>query len=178
MQVNELLNKAASLLGENLNVATAATDERTLRLLNALGVSYMQLITEYAPLAAKENITVQNGELDLATLSKRFFDVEKLVGTDGGKQRCRVKGGKLYAPNGSYVLFYYYTPASYPALGGTIEVSPRVSLDLLARGVAAEYALESMMYEEAALFEKRYKEGLANVLSSRKEIELPCGRWI
>ncbi len=178
MQVNELLNKAATLLGENVSVPANASDERMVRLVNALGVAYMQLVTEYAPLEQKETITVQNGEYDLSSLSKKFFDAVKLVRSDGEKERFRVRNGKLFAADGTYTLFYCYAPSSYPAIGGTIEVSSRVSLDLLARGVAAEYALESMMYEEASLFEKRYKEGLANVLSSRKELRLPCGRWI
>lgn len=178
MQVNEILNKAAMLLGENLTVEESPTDERTARLVNALGVTYMRLITEYAPLEEQATITVSGGEFSLASLPKKFFDVIKLVCSGGGKARSKVRGGKLFAEDGSYSLLYSYTPNSYPSLGGTVEMPPRVSLDLLASGVAAEYALESMLFEEATLFEKRYKEGLANVLSSRKEITLPFGRWL
>ncbi len=178
MQVNEILNKAATLLGENLTAEGSPTDERTARLVNALGVAYMRLITEYAPLEEEESITVSNGSFELSALTKRFFDVVKLVRSGGGKAKCKVRGGSLFAEDGSYSLRYCYTPNSYPALGGTIEMPPRVSPDLFASGVAAEYALESMLFEEATLFEKRYKEGLANVLSSRREITLPFGRWL
>ena len=177
MQVNELLNKAAMLLGEKITVEQAPTDERAVRLVNALGVAYMRLVTEYAPLEAEEGISIAGGEYALSGLSKKFFDVVKLV-SGSEKVKCRVRGGKLFAEDGAYVLTYCYTPSSYPAIGGTVEVPPRVSLDLLACGVAAEYALEAMMYEEATLFEKRYKEGLANVLTSRREIRLPLGRWL
>jgi len=180
MNVNDILNKALKLLGiTDLEVSASSSDARLARLVNALGVTYMQLITEYAPLEKEESVTVTNGEYSLSGLSAAVFDVVRLTDADGDAVKCRIRGGKLYAEkDGNYKLLYYSLPASYPAINGTVTVREQITVDLLARGVAAEYALESMMYEEALLHERKYKEGLSNVLSEHKSARIGFTRWI
>jgi len=180
MNVNDILNKALKLLGiTDVTVSQNSTDQRLARLVNALGVAYMQLITEYAPLEKQESITVTSGEYTLSSLGETLFDVVRLTDADGVEVKCRIRGGKLYTDkDGQYTLLYYGIPSSYPAIGGTVTVRPQITLDLLARGVAAEYALESLLYEEAVTHERKYKEGLLNVLSDHKRLRLDAKRWI
>ena len=179
MNVNDILSKALSLLGiEDLTVAANSTDSRLAKLVNALGVCYMQLITEYAPLEKEEAISVSNGSFNAATLASPIFDVARLTNEAGRAVKCRLKGSTLFAEDGNYKLRYYYLPSSYPAIGGSVEVPTQITLPLLARGVAAEYALESMLYEESLLHERKYKEGLRSVLSPHGERQVTMGRWI
>ncbi|HCU56589.1 MAG TPA: hypothetical protein DIC18_04600 [Clostridiales bacterium] len=179
MNVNDILNKALDLLGiTDVTVAAGSTDERLLKLVNALGVCYMQLITEFAPLEKEESITVSGGSFSTSSLTSPIFDVAKLYDAENKTVKCRLQGGRLYAEDGTYTLCYYYLPSSYPAIGGSVEVVPQVTLPLLARGVAAEYALESLLYEESLLHERKYKEGLKKVLSPHREKHLAFGRWI
>lgn len=179
MNVNEILSKALSLLGiTDLTVAAGNTDPRQARLLNAVGVAYHQLITEYAPLEKEESVTVTGGAADLSALSETLYDVVKLTDAGGEAVRCRLRGRTLLAEDGAYRLRYYYLPQSMPAIGGTVEVAPQVTLTLFARGVAAEYAFESMLYEEALLHERIYKEGLMRVLTPHAEKRVTVRRWI
>lgn len=179
MNVNDILNQALALLGiEDLTVSSESTDARLGKLVNALGVCYLQLITEYAPLEKEEEITVTGGTYDASTLTERIFDAVKLTDRSGGQVACKLKGGTLYAEDGQYVLRYYYLPSSYPAIGGTVETAAQITLPLLARGVAAEYALESMLYEESILHERKYKEGLRKVLVPHAEKRVRIRRWI
>jgi len=179
MNVNEILGKALSLLGiTDLTVAAGNADPRQARLVNALGVAYQQLITEYAPLETEESIVISGGSLSLGSLSNALFDVVKLIDETGAPVPCRISGGTLVAANGSYRLRYYYLPQAQPSIGGTVAVAPQVTLSLFARGVAAEYAFESMLYEEALLHERKYKEGLMRVLSPHGEKRLTVRRWI
>ena len=180
MNVNDILNKALKLLGiDNLTVSAQSSDPRLAKLLNALGVTYMQLVTEYAPIEKEESVTVVSGEYSLSGLTAAVFDVVRLTDEQGNGVKCRIRGGKLYAEkDGTHRLLYYSLPNSYPTIGGTVTVREQITTDLLARGVAAEYALESMMYEEALLHERKYKEGLSNVLSAHKSFHVDCERWI
>ena len=179
MNVNDVLNKALDLLGiTDITVAAGSSDDRLAKLVNALGVTYMQLITEYAPLEKEENVTVTGGAFDATTLTENLFDIVRLSDASGAPVKCRLKGRTILAEDGAYLLRYYYLPQSYPAVGGTLTVPPQVTLSLLARGVAAEYALESLMYEESLLHEKKYKEGLSRVLSPHAERRLSVRRWI
>ena len=180
MNVNDILNKSLKLLGiEDVTVAAGNSDARLTRLVNALGVAYMQLITEYAPLEKEETVTVTSGECALSSLSATLFDVVRLKDASGKDVKCHVRGGKLLTEkDGSYRLTYYYLPSSYPAVGGTMTLPERITADLFARGVAAEYALESLLYEEAVTHERKYKEGLLNVLSCHKKLHLEARRWI
>ena len=179
MNVNDILNKTLALLGiGDLTVASNSSDARLAKLVNALGVCYMQLITEYTPLEKEETITVTGGSFDATTLSSTIFDVVKLSEKGGKSVKCRLRGRTLIAEDGCYTLRYYYLPNAYPAIDGTVEVPPQITLPLLARGVAAEYALESMLYEESLLHERKYKEGLKAVLSPHAEKQVTVGRWI
>ena len=179
MNVNDILNKALSLLGiTDVTVATPSTDERLSRLVNALGVSYMQLITEYAPLESESSITVSDGSFDLTTLTENFFDVVRLTDESGKGVKFRLRGRTLIAEDGVYTLRYYRLPSSYPAIGGTVDVPPQITLPLLARGVAAEYALEALQFEESILHERKYKEGLAKVLAPHAAKRISFGKWI
>ena len=179
MNVNDILNKALSLLGiDDVTVSSESSDARLARLVTALGVSYMRLITEYAPLEREETITVANGAFDLATLNSTFFDAVRLTSEEGKSVSFRLRGRTLLVGSGNYTLRYYALPSAYPAIGGTVEVAPQITLDLFARGVAAEYALASMMYEESLLHERKYKEGLMKALSVRGVKSIPVKRWI
>ena len=180
MNVNDILNKALKLLGiDDVTVIVGSSDARLTRLVNALGVAYMQLITEYAPLEKEEAVTVTGGECALSALSATLFDVVRLRDLSDKTVKCHIRGGKLLTENdGAYRLTYYYLPSSYPAAGGTIVLPERITADLFARGVAAEYALESLLYEEAVTHERKYKEGLLNVLSCHKRLHVEAKRWI
>ena len=179
MNVNDVLNKALDLLGiKDITVTPTEEDERLARLVNALGVVYLQLVTEYAPLEREISITVSGGTWNAGALSEPLFDVVRVTDGKGRSVKCRLRGRTLLAEDGEYTLRYYALPSAYPAIGSTIEVAPQVTLPLLARGVAAEYALESLMYEESLLHERKYKEGLMKVLSPHAEKRIACGRWI
>ena len=180
MNVNDILNKALKLLGiTDVTVAQGNTDPRLLTLVNALGVTYMQLVTEYAPIEKEAVVTVVNGTYALSALGETVFDVVRLKNDSGEEVRCRLRGNTLYAEeDGRLRLTYYAIPSSYPAIGGSVTVREQITADLLARGVAAEYAMESMMYEEALLHDRKYKEGLRNVLSPHRSVRVDCKRWI
>lgn len=180
MNVNDILNKALALLGiRDCVVAAGTTDQRLLDLVTALGVSYMRLVTEYAPLEREAEVTVSDGSFDASALAEPLFDAVRLADKAGRPVPFRLRGKTLLAKDGEYILRYYALPAAYPVIGGTVEVAPQIPLDLLARGVAAEYATAQMMYEESLLHERKYKEGLMKALSPRGTKRLPEGkRWI
>ena len=179
MNVNDIINKALALLGvTDVTVAAGSADPRLAKLVNAVGVTYLQVITEYAPLEKEEAITVPSGGFNTAGLSEKLYDVVRLIDDSGEVVKCRLQGQTLVAKAGTYRLRYYYLPSSYPAIGGTISLPPQVNETLFARGVAAEYALESMMYEEALLHDRKFKEGLMKALSQHAEKRLTVRRWI
>ena len=179
MNVNDILNKALALLGVNdLTVSAGSADPRLAKLVTALGVAYMRLITEYAPIEREESIAVVGGSYDLSALSEGFFDAVRLTDDAGDAASFRLRGKTLIAPDGNYTLRYYALPSAYPAIGGSVEVAPQVTLDLFARGVAAEYALSSMMYEESLLHERKYKEGLMKALTPHAPKRITVKRWI
>ena len=75
MNVNEILNRSLALLGIHDAVVAAGTrDVRVLNLVTALGVTYVRLITEYAPLEREAQISVSGGSFDASTLPETIFD--------------------------------------------------------------------------------------------------------
>ena len=179
MNVNDILNKALQLLGiEDVTVAAGSTDPRLTKLVTALGVTYMRLITEYAPLERETSVTVSGGSFNCSGLSEPIFDAVRLTSEKGERVSFRLRGHTLLAEDGEYTLRYYALPSAYPAVGGSVETPPQITLDLLSRGVAAEYALASMMYEESLLHERKYKEGLMRALAPHSPKSIPLKRWI
>lgn len=133
------------------------------------------------PRKVKEAEVGAGGRVEYAALADRVSDVIRIRYAHGGGAvsfRAGVDCIKTDAVKGETVVVeYVYT---LPVLGledDTGMALERVSERVLGYGTAAEFCIISGMYEDAALWDKRYKDALLSVLKGGKEISVKVRRW-
>ena len=165
MTVKECVEKAATLLGiaddvcAYLDKGSMQGKEQAERLVKCFNIVENELSLDYLPLFTEQKIRTESGEVEFIRLEK---NVVRIVGVKDGKGervKYRLFPKYLEAPKGDLTILYSYTPSEK----GLEEESDFVTLSvwLFGYGMAMNYALMMGLYEEGALWEKKYKEALS-----------------
>ena len=78
---------------------------------------------------------------------------------------------------GKVCVTYTYAPEKKELLG-TSDFSAAVSTRLIADGMAAEYAIATGLFEDAAVWDKKYKEGIRAAYRLQKCKRIRSRRWV
>ncbi|MDD4291586.1 MAG: hypothetical protein PHX51_05065 [Clostridia bacterium] len=146
------------------------------RLIECANIILREMASDYLPLEVSEEVSATNGVIYFSALSKNIYEPLKLE-KNGIGAPYKVYGDCIKAQSGDYTLSYLYLPSN-KSLFDTVDCSVKASDRLIAYGTAAEYFTQNGLYEEAKLFDKRYKEGLLNCSRYRRSQRLPQMRWI
>lgn len=184
MTVKEVVLKAAKLLGigEEVNnylegEPTSSNDEiYAKKLLLAYNQVEGELALDYLPLQQEDILTPR--------LEKVYYNVFSYspirvlcVKNEAGEevpytifpQYIQVTAPKAY-------VTYTYTP-NEKTFQDDSEYSLFMSAWLMAYGVAAEYCLCEGRYEEAAVWDKKYKDGITSAYQMQKGDRIKERRW-
>ena len=76
-------------------------------------------------------------------------------------------------------IFYRYQPDEISSLEDELEnFSNKVTEKIFAFGVAMEYCFIQGLYDDAQIWEKRFKDALLIRASKKSNMKLPARRWI
>lgn len=147
-------------------------------LLKCLNLTYQEIASDYIPLLKKESISFVDGEILLSSLSKKFLEVVSLRSKNGEKVKYKIYPDYIEANIDEADMVYKYLPSNLTSLSSTIETfANRVSEITLAFGVAMEYCFINGLHEDAAVWERRFKDALFIRSSKKNNIKLPVRRW-
>lgn len=180
MTVREVIALSASLLGrEDLKEqALSGKAEGELEaLVRCFHLVENEIALDYFPLKRTEEVAVRDGRIYYSALSSAPVNVHRI--TSGGRvisftllpEYAELKGQAARAE-----VLYSYIP-SEKGIDGVSDFSGRISARLMAFGVCAEFCLARGRYDEAEMWEKRYREALraANIL--RRRLCVRPRRW-
>ena len=182
MTVKEILLASAGLLGKGDEVK-AYLDGTSLdaqadveNLLRCFQLVENELALDYLPLHAEEEIQTQTGAI--------FFDeftrapVRILRVCDEGGKSCTFKLFPEYVKtqSGKVKVTYTYAP-NEKTLDGESDYKAQASVRLFAYGIAAEYALASGMFEDASVWDKKYKDAIEAAYRSTPSRVMRSRRW-
>ncbi len=179
MRVEEILTEVLVRLGDRDKYDISnlpSNDDEINTIIKCINMIISEIASDYLPIEFKENVIVENGVIPYDSLSKRLINLKKVT-----KNHSKI-GAKMYPneilvnENGEVCVEYLYMPDEVK-LGGDIELSPRVTLMLIVNGVLGEYCLLQGRYEDAMLYDKRYREMLKIACRATKEIILKHGWW-
>lgn len=177
--MKEVLCLAAELLGLGQAVVDAEGHEsETERLLLAANLCYDEIAGEYLPLIATEKVSVSSGFIPFASLNKRCQSVCAVTDEQGEKMRFRVRADGVFVKGTSVSVTYRYLPE--PAASSAVALDfdeGRLPPRVIAYGTAAEYSLIEGFYQEAVLWEKRYRDSLLALTGRKTALRLPQRRW-
>lgn len=136
-----------------------------------------EIATDYVPLIIAEEINT-DGKIYFAHLAKTVLDVKNIRTTDGSYVKFKVYPEYIQADcKGDCTLEYSYIPDDYQ-LGDEIEYGGKVNERIIAYGTVREYCLVNSMYEDAQIWDKRYKDSLLSAMRKGGYLNIPSRRWL
>ena len=170
--VREVITLAAKELGrEDLCRALASpqsgTNSEVATLVHCFNMVENEIALDYFPLKVTQTFTVKNGAVSYEKFEQApvyLYSVRSEKGEDLSYE-LRADKVALSAPTATVVITYSYLPET-KQLSGVSEFEVKISPRLMAYGVACEYCLTLGKFQEAALWESKYKDALraANLL--------------
>ena len=164
---------------ENISSASQSVQDEINFLVKCLNLAYQEVASDYIPLLYKEKVTLTDGKLNFSGLTKTIVDVVSLKDKNGFRVKYQSFPSYLQTNENEVEITYKYQPEDLTSLSSTIEsFAGRVSEKLLAFGTLMEYCFILGLYEDAEIWEKRFKDAL--LVRSRKKsgMKLPSRRWI
>lgn len=190
MKITEILQIANKLVKANLDeglfyktqmddqlFCELSTNDNLMALLNCVNITLNTIAFDYLPLTTEEKITVF-GVLPYNSFAKQVYKINSAMKSNGLRVHYRYRpNGVLFDDSGELTINYNYRPNKVNLLDEGEVGSSQISAQTVAFGVASEFCLINAMYEEAAIWDKRFKDELNVITSSKIGIVMPKRVW-
>jgi len=181
MTVKEIILQAAEMIGCAEKVRaylSGGTDGETEAntLLRCFNRVENEVALDYLPLFAEDEVETETGVVPFSLLSKAAVRIVKATDEWGNPLSFTLLPDRIRSQPGRVKIVYTYTPEE-KELDGEAEGNPKASLRLFAYGVAAEYCLATGLYEESAVWEKKYKQAIEAAYRSSARRKIKSRRW-
>ncbi len=175
MKVKDCLALAAAQLGLEKGVQDALNNGETENedvalLLRCFNVVENELALDYLPLYQEDEVLAPIGIVDFSALEKQPVRVISVKDAHGEAVAFTLFPKYLKAQAGNLSVAYTYAP-SEKGLESESEYTLYASTRLFAYGIAAEYCLHKAAYDEAAVWDRKYKDAIEAAYKVR-----PCRR--
>lgn len=181
--VKEVLLQAATEVGiyesvydylEKGNESGKADTETLLRCFNLVE---NELALDYLPLYAEETVETSTGCVYYSELSRTAVRVVKVEDEWGNDVPFKLFSEYLKTQGGKLLIRYAYAPQK-KALNDESDYRMYASVRLFAYGIAAEYSLSIGLFEEAAVWDKKYKEAVTAAYRANPCRIIQSRRWV
>ena len=181
--VKEVLLASAKMLG--LDGATKYLDGTTQdaaskleaeELLRCFNIVENEVALDYLPLHAETEIDSQTGVVYYTQLPSAIVRVLRVRDAWGNSVAFKLFPNYLKTQSGRVTISYTYAPAQ-KAIADNSDFAVQASVRLFAYGVAAEYTLSAGMFEDSAVWDKKYKDAIEAAYASRPSRVLRSRRW-
>lgn len=181
MKVKECVERAAALLSvaeevcDYLENGNEEGKEQTERLLECFQIVENELALDYLPLYEEEELESADGKVAYTTFKKHILRVVRVRRLDGENLPFRIFPTYMETEKGKLRVLYAYAPKAKTA--DEESDYPTASVRTFAYGMAANYCAIGGLYAEAAVWEKKYREGVAAAKRVRSAVT-PARRWV
>ena len=135
-----------------------------------------ELALNYLPLVEKEEFETEWGELVFNEFSYRVIHILNVYNEQGEKLKFELRPGCVLTKPGKIWVEYTYTPYEKDFYD-TTEHQMFVAAPLFVFGMLAEFYLARGEFEEAAVWDKKYKEAISSSYQMQKGKRMPCRGW-
>lgn len=146
-------------------------------LLRCYNIVENEVALDYLPLTAEETVTCDTGALPYTAFLRTPVTILSVTDEYGNKLPYTIFPEYLRTRAGTSVVTYAYSPES-KRLCDESEYAARVPERLLAYGVACEYCLISGLYDEAVVWDKKYKDALLCAHTASRPRVIRSRRWV
>ena len=183
MTVKEILLESANLLGvgeavsARLDGSTDVGEKETGVLLQCFNLVENQLATEYFPLKCEETVETQTGAIYFKDFKRSILRVMKVEDRFGGSLSYKLFPEYLKTEAGRVCVTYCYSPEE-KSVDGVSDFDALVTKRTFAYGIAAEYCMACGLYEESAVWERKYKNAIEAAYRMKPTKTLASRRWV
>ena len=182
MTVKEIILAAAQALGIGESVEAYLTgvsteaEAETLSLLRCFNLVENEVALDYLPLLAEEEMESETGAIYYSQLSREAVRVLGVRDEWGNEAAFTLFPDYLKTQPKKVCVRYTYLPKP-KTLEDSSDFTLNASVRLFAYGVAAEYMLASGLFEEAAVWDKKYKDAIKAAYCAKPARRIRSRRW-
>lgn len=177
MLIDDILTGTAKLLG--MKDGETLDEERKEKLLTGLKHVVSELAEAYFPLVKKERLTVRNGFIAYSAFERTPIGITSV--SDGKKSvpfKRRFDGIETEGADGYVDVTYSFEPRPPESGKETEWQGEGVSARILELGTATEFCLMCGLEDDAAMWDKRYRDSLEDAVFLRSpKRRIRARRW-
>lgn len=183
MKLYEILDIAIMYLGleEELVVQganrTSLNNKKIKCLIRCANTIYSEIATDYMRLRHKEKIYAIDNRVSYQSFEKRIIDIEKIIKENKAISYTIYPNYLEVSEDGELEIIYHYLPKELE-LDSEVAYNVCLAPTTFASGVASEYALVNNMYDEALVYERKFKEGMRANQHNKKSQTIKSRRWL
>lgn len=165
-------------LGQALTNSSTLDDEQLLlqeNLVKCFNLVNNEIASEYIPIIKCERVKPQDFKVEFSNLSNKVLQIISVRDTFGRKVRFKVYDNYLMAFASSVDIIYQTLPDT---LLITSEFNSTLPDRVYAYGVAREYYFQQTLFDEADIWEDRFKNSLSVLQRKKSETKIPQRRWL
>ena len=151
---------------------TASKDASVL--LNAYNLISQEIACEYLKLEYVEAFKVKDGKVNFEDFKYTPISIRSVKDKRGNKISYEIEDGKIYVNFSEIEVSYVYSfdKKGLNDLSG-FEFTP-ITSKILQYGTVTEFLLIKGLYEEAALYNSKYLDGLASAINKSRSQKVKC----
>ena len=181
MKVKDIVKLACDFLG-NSSLANALdgtlTDEQSVevgRLVKCFNLVNSEIAGEYLPILKAESLKTTDFKLNFSQFSSQPIKIISVRDNFCRPVRFKVFDGYLMALAGNVEVEYTTMPEEMDI---DDEFSSSLPERVYAYGVAREYCFLQSLFDDADVWDDRFKNTLEALLQRKSEVRIPRRRWI
>ncbi len=168
---NEALGKS---IKENQTLSETESQEVD-RLVKCFNLVNSEIASEFVPIKKVEQFDVENGRIAFSKFTSSPYKILYVKNSFGRKVRFKVFQDHIFALCKKAVVVYSTLPASQTI---NDEVESFLPERIYAYGVAREYLFMQGKFDDAEIFEERFKNSLEYICRQTPHARLPRRRWL
>ena len=182
MKVKEIIIAAAKLLGLEQEAAAyfnggGADNEDMQLLLDCFNEIENELALDYFPLVTEEKKSSVSGQFGYSDFNNVVSRVLRVTDEYGNAIPFKLYARYMTTQPGGVVIVYTYSPKSKGFYDDSDFVTG-VSERLFAYGIAAAYTMVKGLYEECAIWDKKYKDAIAYAGRTMRSKQIKGRVWV
>lgn len=197
MKISDIVRIAAVLLAaedvierlDNPDAVTAGGDgdgadgggsgaERELNLLTrCANLAVSAAASDYLPVVKERTVTASGNEIEYSQIDSSVIDVLG-VQRGGVNAAFKMRADRLVIDGaGEYGIRYSVLPENSGLDGVIVYAHNKISPRVLAYGTACEYCIISGAFDEAAMWDRRFKDALQTAVRNKGEMKVKRRAW-
>lgn len=166
----------SNALKSNSSTLTSEMQETLTKLVKCFNLVRNEIASEYIPIVKEEVVLPKQNKIKFNVLSSTLIEIIFIKDKFGNKISYKLNDDGIYLDNSDEVTIKYNSvPNDLTEVG---EFSSTLPERVYAYGVVKEYYFLQTLYEDAEIWDERFKSSLQILERKKSETIIPRRRWI